>query len=514
VTSGEIRQPLTILFGFCAAALSVLCIWQVFTLPINGDVGWFLNCSERVAAGAKLYVDIIDMNPPAVHYYGLPAVWIAKLFSVFDVPVFIASVLCLIAVSLWLSYRALRDALRIGEPLRQICLLGLVYLELMTPLTFVHFSSFAQREHLFIVCVIPYVLHAIARAQGLSRPRGDAIAVGLLAGAGFLTKPHMLAVWIAIEAYLLIRLGWAKAARTPENLAIAGASLAEGLWIVFVTPRYFYVTRLTWEAYGGYNQPFSEILHRQALHFILAGIVSLAACFLLRDSRLRNAVVILLLGMAASLWIAVAQGKGFPYHYMALKAFYTLLAGLVLFAAGEKLLSELRLGPSALLRVSMVAILALLGIAAHSLAMLDKELPEGGAALLPVLKKLAVAKPVIVFSNSVWAGFPVVNYSGALWASRFSCSWYMPALAGLGSFSDPRAVKAVERVFLDSWADEIDKGRPELLIFSDGKESANFNHRKLDYIQYLSQDLRLKNLLGRYRFLQRAGDYQVFELKD
>ncbi len=480
---------------------------------MNGDVAWFLNCSERVAAGAKLYVDIIDMNPPAVHYYGLPAVWIAKLFSVFDVPVFNASVLCLIAMSLWLSDRALRDSLQIGEPLRQICLLGLVYLELMTPLTFVLFSSFGQREHLFIVCVILYVLQAIARDKGLSRPRGDAIAAGILAGAGFLTKPYMLAVWIAIEAYLLVRLGWAKAVRTPENLAIAGASLAEGLWILFVTPQYFYVTRLTWEAYRGYNQPFSEILHQQALHFILTAIISFAGCFLLRDRRLRSAVVILFLGMAASLWIGVAQGKGFPYHFMALKAFYSLLAGLVIFAAGEKLLREFRLGPSALLGVSVVAVLVLLGIAAHSLFTLNRELPEGTAALLPVLRERAVAKPVIIFSPSVWAGFPVVNYSGALWASRFSCSWYLPALFGQGSFSGQRAVKAVERVFLDSWAEEIDKGRPVLLIFSDGKETAHLNHRKLDYVQYLSEDPRLKNLLGRYRFLQRAGDYQVFELK-
>jgi hypothetical protein len=179
------QERVGFLFNLCSAALLALCSWEVFITPMNGDTAWFLNCSERIAAGARLYEDIIDMNPPFVHYYGLPAVWIARLFSVFDVTVLNAYTHLLIILSLYLCFRTLRDKLQLGKPVLQISLVALIYVTLKAPLTLMAYTSFAEREHLFVICVLPYLLHAIARERGQATGRGEAVLTGCLAGFGF-----------------------------------------------------------------------------------------------------------------------------------------------------------------------------------------------------------------------------------------------------------------------------------------------------------------------------------------
>jgi hypothetical protein len=61
-----------------AAALAALGLALIATGYINHDVAWYYYAAGRVLDGARLYVDIVDPNPPLVYYLDVPAVWAAR----------------------------------------------------------------------------------------------------------------------------------------------------------------------------------------------------------------------------------------------------------------------------------------------------------------------------------------------------------------------------------------------------------------------------------------------------
>ena len=46
------------------AALLAIAITLRYFLPANTDVGWYLTVAERVLDGQRLYIDVIETNPP------------------------------------------------------------------------------------------------------------------------------------------------------------------------------------------------------------------------------------------------------------------------------------------------------------------------------------------------------------------------------------------------------------------------------------------------------------------
>ena len=70
-------------FGFVAIALvfAVGILYQ-FTVPTGSDVSWLIVVAERVFDGQRLYVDIIESNPPMAVFIYLPAVVVEDRKSV------------------------------------------------------------------------------------------------------------------------------------------------------------------------------------------------------------------------------------------------------------------------------------------------------------------------------------------------------------------------------------------------------------------------------------------------
>src|SRR5207249_12220136 len=52
-----------LVIGFAAAVITALV--QSFLVPIDCDVSWLITVNEKMLAGQRLYVDIIEVNPPA-----------------------------------------------------------------------------------------------------------------------------------------------------------------------------------------------------------------------------------------------------------------------------------------------------------------------------------------------------------------------------------------------------------------------------------------------------------------
>ena len=138
-------------------SLGVLCLLAVGTVVVrslnpdefNWDVGWLLYCAERMLDGARLYVDVIDENPPLIFWLGVPPVAAAKLFELPPILVFNLSVAALGLLGCAMSYRVLRTAWPESPTAHCVALAGLLLaLVLVAP-----GQDFGQRENLLFIYV-------------------------------------------------------------------------------------------------------------------------------------------------------------------------------------------------------------------------------------------------------------------------------------------------------------------------------------------------------------------------
>src|SRR5260221_13366111 len=76
-------------------------------VPLNTDVSWLLTIGERVLDGQRLYVDIVEINPPMEVFAYLPGIAVARALGVDPKNVTDALILILAAASLVATGRVL-----------------------------------------------------------------------------------------------------------------------------------------------------------------------------------------------------------------------------------------------------------------------------------------------------------------------------------------------------------------------------------------------------------------------
>src|SRR5271157_3589705 len=77
---------------------------------VDPDVSWLLTVAERLLDGQRLYVDVIESNPPASVFLYVPPVAIARLLGLRPEAVTDGLVLVAACASLWVAGRVLTRA--------------------------------------------------------------------------------------------------------------------------------------------------------------------------------------------------------------------------------------------------------------------------------------------------------------------------------------------------------------------------------------------------------------------
>src|SRR5689334_10833597 len=90
-----------------AGVLLAAC-WIQHALPLNVDVSWWLLVSERVLDGQRLYVDILETNPPMAGSVYVLAVALARAIGIRSETATYVLIFALIATSLALVWLVLR----------------------------------------------------------------------------------------------------------------------------------------------------------------------------------------------------------------------------------------------------------------------------------------------------------------------------------------------------------------------------------------------------------------------
>jgi hypothetical protein len=499
------------------AALVAFAFAAEITRVIPSDSGFLLYAAGRVLDGARLYVDILEINPPLIIALNIPVVLAARALDLPEVLLYRLAVVVVLLACIGLTARALGYLIPADEAARRrwvVLLLALVLFPLAGP-------NFGQREQLLLALASPFLVLAAARAAGDSVPRWEAVAIGLLGGCAFALKPHFLLLWVAIEAHLMAqRRSWVPRVR-PESLGAAGFLLAYGVIVLLVTPDYVRMVRLLGASY-------LRFLYDPFLHLLVTGPGVLLSFFavlawIALSRRVRHPALcqILAIALVGSLIAAAAQQKGLRYHFYPTFGIGVVLIGVV--AADSWGVLK---GPAErlyhVLASAVLATVTLMTLIESGLQLAGRGERRGGPEL-PSLSRLvsdkAAGQPVFVMSYHIGSAFPLINYSGAVLGSRFHHLWILAAdyLDLLKSpeplrYREPAAMPPSERFLNDAVLADLQRYRPKLLIvLRHARDDPSNGYRRLDYIRYFGRDARFAAIFEQYQELDVVGNYVVYE---
>lgn len=560
----KIQDQLKLFFLIFALACFGWFIQQ--QIIFNRDVSWLLEASSRLFNGGTYTNDFFENNPPWILYvYSLP-VFIAKYFYIKINFAFQIYMFSLATFSLYICWDLLQKIFIENEVfIAKILLITIAFTFFVLPVT-----EFGQREHLLIILIFPYVLLITARLYGVTVNTKWVIAIGILAGTGFLIKPYFLPTFVLVELYYIYYQKRRTACLRLETIVILLMGI---LYAALILMRHQdYITEVLpfawrWCGLAAHNT-WSEVVFSYLVFYSFFAIV-----FLLNDSSSdRHSVFkrILLATLTGFLVSYFIQQTNWYYHQIpaiavTLIIFIFLVSHNVInknskLSFSQYLVFILLLVQFCLYIKSYLEIVSFLPIAAFILvfvpgfiimALKPERLRHGvfylGLTFLilaPVLYVLmynsylgikkkneamkwanfinqhASGQGVYFFTTDISYAFPVLMYSDAYSASRFSFFWglgglvkqsYLPMNDGL-----KQQLLTDKKHFTDMVVSDIQREKPKLifvershymnnLYFVDQSSQLTIwaKHRYIpfNYLVYFSSNADFKKVWQSYRYM-------------
>jgi hypothetical protein len=422
----------------------------------NADVSWGLVMAEKWLDGARLYVDIIEVNPPAtVFLYAVPIV--LERVSGARAEIFVdALVFLAVGLSLWLAGRILLAA-KLLEPAEKLPLLTV----LAAVLTILPAQTFGEREHIALVVFLPLLAVAAARAVGKSPALPMAILAGIGGGIAVVIKPHFAGAIVCTAAAAALGARSWRPLFALENW-IAAAMLAAYAILVMVAFPHFGsdVLPLVMAVYVPVKAVFVKFIVFVATPIWVATLLVIA---LIKRGAMVKPPFSLLLASSFGFSISYyAQQKGWAYHS------YPMLA-LALIALALAFIDRWHRGPvdnsDRLTRIGT----ALVGAVLAGATFCWMNFAVDRSALAAPIQAIAPHPKMLMIGGDLAVGHPITRQVGGIWVSRVSAQWITGGvwLRRLGETLDPatdarlEAYAGLDRTML---IEDIARNRPDVIL--------------------------------------------------
>lgn len=217
-------------------AFKLLCLLAIIVLRpywISHDCAFLLQIGDLISKGKLPYIDFIELNPPLIQYLSVLPDFVARMLGFHVIPVFLLGVWLLVVASTLLIRYLLSRATHVLAPGEG----GMV----ITAILVGHECTmlcpdFGQREHLFLILYLPFMVLRWLRCHGVRIHPIASVALGLCAGVGVCIKPYFLFSALVVEAYLCISSRSVRQAFNILNLGVALAGAAYPLGFLLIPP--------------------------------------------------------------------------------------------------------------------------------------------------------------------------------------------------------------------------------------------------------------------------------------
>ena len=168
----------------------------------NGDNSWLFTVAEKSLNGARPYVDVIESNPPAAFLFHAPAIVLARAVRVSVEFAASAMVFAWCLACIAFSGFIVRRARLVADAESGFLLNAAIF-----AFAFLPGFSFAEREHIACLLVLPMLATLAARATDRAPGMLASIVAGLFAGGAMAIKPHFALAIVLPALYLIARRG-------------------------------------------------------------------------------------------------------------------------------------------------------------------------------------------------------------------------------------------------------------------------------------------------------------------
>jgi hypothetical protein len=472
---------------YLALALTVAITGLRLFDTVDVDVAWQLWIAGRLNAGAHLYRDIMEVNPPLWFWMAQPIDAAARLLGARPEAVVVVAMGGLAALSLAATSGLLTNI----APSRRALFLGYAALALMG-MPWVHVG---QREQIALIGALPYAALAAARDERKRVPIALAVLIGAGAAVGFALKHYFLIVPAMLELWLLLRLRREWRLLRPEILAVAavGALYAAAI-LAFAGDYLTNMVPLIRLAYGviGANslaQIFGlfailglGIFAFVGLHWRLLARVPLAFAFLVAAA-----------GFSAAYFV---QSKGWLYHAIPLVGCASMALAALLATTSEP--------PKALRLLSPALLVLPLLFAAQEQRHPAEPTPE----LLNSISGLKPGESVAFLAVDNALPWSVTLQHGFRYPTRYMGFWMLTAVVRneRSNNPNPRLVGLGRRVVSET-VDDFRCFPPKAIIVA----RPGPGQRGFDILAFFMRDPRFTELMSHYRARPWEG-FQRFDL--
>jgi hypothetical protein len=459
---------------------------------VDSDVAWQLWIAGRIHAGANLYRDIIETNPPLWFWMALPVEGVATLLHVRIEAVLVVFIGSLVALSLAATDRLLGHI----APGRRALLLGYAALTLAA-MPWMHVG---QREQIVLIGTLPYVALIAARSE--HNPVSPLLAVLIGAGAalGFALKHYFLIVPALLELWLLAGQQRQWRPVRPETVAIVVVGISYAVVLVLLERDFLTtIVPLLRLAYDDFGPPSLKYLLGP---FATVGLVTLA--FVAAHARLLTggkapfaaALLVAAVGFAGVYFI---QFKGWTYHTIPLLG----CASLALAA----LLVETEVPPP-LLRIVAPALLLLPPVLSF-----DEQRHPGlpSPDLVRAVSGLPRRTSVGFIAQNTALAWSVTLQHQFAYPSRYNGFWMLDAVQRneIASHPDPRLTELGRRIVEETAADF--RCMPPRRIIVLRPQRGTWSQFTFDPLPFFLRNPDFAELLAHYRPISRTS-IEVYEL--
>ena len=530
------------------ASVAGLGLVPQFLSRINGDSAFLLYAADQMLHGARLYVDILEVNPPLIVWMSLVPAALARASGLDPILLYRLLATGLLTLSVIGTMRVLRSlsADEGAVPETSVTILAITFVLFALPRL-----DWGEREHLALAFMLPWLAVAVRRVEGREVSKRMGLVTGVAAGLGIALKPHFVLVWLGREAAIWLGCRGGRTSRQRDGQAHRRWRVPGDTWspaalcvaylvaAFYFTPEYFPLVR---ELAG----PYSRFIRATVLETMLgpAPAVALASLVVAAGLRrlvaaeppppfaggsLRRRAAITVLWWTTSAWAVVAllQLKGFRYHwYPAMALGFLLLCRMAVVARGVHISFNSRLfravGTATVVTTVVLTSWGALRQAATPLAPEWDADPSIGPLLEALEGRVQSGDTLAVLSPNMASGFPLTNYLGTVWPLSLPHVWpaivvYQEALErGQTPELRPTSVmSSLERWSVGTISGDLVRTRPEwILMFRHLPAGPGPHMSKLDLAGYLRRDIRIDSAWEAYDSLGVVGMYSVWHRGD
>jgi hypothetical protein len=459
-------------------------------------------------AGERLYIDLLDINPPLIFIMNLVP---AALAEWIDTSAPTCLLLCVGFLCLWVSVVSFRILDKVGAHPGSAAFRYLVPL-----LCVVAGYDFAQREHLMAVSAIPYLLLAVLRIRMVKLSWHLWLPVTLVAALGFAIKPYFLAIPAMVELYIAAHRGLKASFRDELVYTMVGVWVCYGAITFIFFPDFLRSTiPLIFNNYLGLGQ-------QSALSVLLLPEVGSIALVLMPlayfgfKSRRDPLTGVFSMATAGAFISAMAQHKGWSYHLLPAE----------MFASGAYTLVLARWAEDSVVPTAKIAarntlpIFICCGLAIYSAARSDAPWREinysssDAATLTSWLKEHAPRGRILALTPDIWPIFPAVNYAEARTTLRTMNLWllqglYRECLPNGQRYRKYEEMNPAERELFNSVAESLRLSPPSAILI-DHSPGIPWCGEEFDFLIYFSAHPEFENVMKRYHMVDDFLGYRMY----